>query len=47
MQQIAMLLSPYVRMITGEQVAGGEPFDMAATRLDELFSRAKESREIL
>lgn len=42
MQQIATLLSLYVKT-----VPGGRSFDMAATRLDELFSRAEENREIL
>ena len=42
MQQIATLLSLYVKT-----VPGGRSFDTAATRLDELFSKAEENREIL
>ena len=42
MQQVATLLSLYVKT-----VPGGRSFDTAATRLDELFSKAEENREIL
>ena len=42
MQQIATLLSLYVKT-----VPEGRSFDMAASQLDELFSRAEENREVL